>query len=229
MTEGIDYDKVIIVSRDDIILIEFLLLRLNELPTWTKKKHALLEVIKQRLAQLNAYTYLGASKNLNKIGDWECGSSFNGFFKGTPREGFGFFQLVVGYSKTSKSARNIALMADIDKDLPFSSELFRITNSVTYDIHALWVSSSFERRVFELLREKIKLVGYLEFGREDKGIGARWWGLEVVGEDKILMESLYQSLEGLAPDLIDVGGFDPEIKIHLIQPELLAIEIIDSQ
>ena len=37
MTEKIEYDKVVTVTRDDSILIEFLLCRLNEIPSWTKK------------------------------------------------------------------------------------------------------------------------------------------------------------------------------------------------
>jgi hypothetical protein len=35
------------------------------------------------------------------------------------------------------------------------------------------------------------------------------------------------SLEGISPDLMDVGGFYPTINIYLIQPEVLAIEVIN--
>ena len=66
----IDYDKVGIVSQNDSRLIEFLAYKLNEIPTWTKEKHALLDVINQRLSQLNAYTYEGKTKTLSKIGDF---------------------------------------------------------------------------------------------------------------------------------------------------------------
>ena len=223
----IDYDKVGIISRNDSILIEFLAYKLNEIPTWTKKKYALLEVIKQRLSQLNTYNYSGRAKNLSKIGDWECGSSHNGFFKNTPREGLGFFQLVMGYSKTNISERQISLIAFVDKDLPTSTELFRLGRSVTYDIHALWESRSFESKVFERIKDKILLSGHMALERRNEGHNASWSGLDVVGEEESLQESLYVSLEGISPDLMDVGGFYPTINIYLIQPELLAIEVIN--
>ena len=223
----IDYDKVGIVSQNDSRLIEFLAYKLNEIPTWTKKKYALLEVIKQRLSQLNTHNYSGRAKNLSKIGDWECGSSDNGFFKNTPREGLGFFQLVMGYSKTNISECQISLIAFVDKDLPTSTELFRLGRSVTYDIHALWESRSFESKVFERIKDKILLSGHIALERRNEGHNASWSGLDVVGEEESLQESLYVSLEGISPDLMNVGGFYPEIRIHLIQTELLAIEVIN--
>ena len=223
----IDYDKVGIVSQNDSRLIEFLAYKLNEIPTWTKKKYALLEVIKQRLSQLNTHNYSGRAKNLSKIGDWECGSSDNGFFKNTPREGLGFFQLVMGYSKTNISECQVSLIAFVDKDLPTSTELFRLGRSVTYDIHALWESRSFESKVFERIKDKILLSGHIALERRNEGHNASWSGLDVVGEEESLQESLYVSLEGISPDLMNVGGFYPEIRIHLIQTELLAIEVIN--
>ena len=98
-----------------------------------QKKHALLAVIKQRLTQLNAHTYFGRAKNLAKIGDWACGSSYHDFLKNTPLEGLGFFQLVIGYSKTNATKRQIAIIVYVDKDLPTSTELFRLAKFVTYD------------------------------------------------------------------------------------------------
>ena len=227
MIENIDYNKVVTVTRDDSRLIEFLLYRLNEIPSWTKKKRALLDVIKQRLSQLNAYIYLGKAKDLSIIGDWTCGSSYDDFLKNTPLEGMSFFQLVIGYSKTNASKRLIALIVHDDKDLPTSTELFRLGKLVTYDIHALWESRCFESEVFERIKGNIMSSGHIKLEREDSGIGATWRGLDVVGEEQSLQESLYVSLEGICPDLMDVGGLYPEINIHLIQSELLAIEVIN--
>lgn len=228
MIENIDYNKVVTVTRDDSRLIEFLLYRLNEIPSWTKKKRALLDVIKQRLSQLNAYIYLGKAKDLSIIGDWTCGSSYHDFLKNTPLEGMSFFQLVIGYSKTNASKRLIALIVHDDKDLPTSTELFRLGKLVTYDIHALWESRSFESEVFERIKSKIISSGYIKLEREDAVIGATWRGLDVIGEDESLQEAFSVSLESNCPDLMDVGGFYPTINIYLIQPELLAIEVINA-
>jgi hypothetical protein len=227
MTEKIEYNKVVAVTRDDSRLIEFLLYRLNEIPSWTKKKHALLDVIKQRLSQLNAYTYLGKAKNLCIIGDWTCGSSYHDFLKNTPLEGLNFYQLVIGYSNTKASKRQIALIVYDDKDLPTSTELFRLGKFVKYNIHALWESGYFESEVFLRIKSKIISSGYIKLEREDSGIGATWRGLDEVGEEESLQESLYVSLEGVSPDLMDVGGLYPEINMYLIQPELLAIEVVN--
>ena len=221
----IDYDKVVTVTRDDSILIEFLLYKLNEIPSWTKKKHALLDVIKQRLSQLKAYTYEGKTKTLSKIGDWSCGSSYSPFFKGTLLEGKGFFQIVTGYSKSQKSKMVIKLIAVIQQNT--CNKLFRLFHTVDYQIHALWEFRAFDKEVFRRIKDEILLSGPVELGREDAGMDASWWGLDVVGEEESLQESLYVSLEGVSPDLMNVGGFYPEIRIHLIQTELLAIEVIN--
>ena len=228
MIENIDYNKVVTVTRDDSGLIEFLLYRLNEIPSWTKKKRALLNVIKQRLSQLNAYTYSGKAKNLSIIGDWAYGSPNHDFLKNTPLEGHEFYQLVIGYSKRKTSKRQIALIVLNDKDVSASTELFRLFKLVKYSIHALLESGSFESEVFERIKGEIVSSGYIQLEREDSGIGTTWRGLDVVGEDESLQESLYVSLEGICPDLMDVGGFYPTINIYLIQPELLAIEVINS-
>ena len=221
----IDYDKVGIVSQNDSRLIEFLAYKLNEIPTWTKEKQALLDVINQRLSQLNAYTYEGKTKTLLKIGDWSCGSSYSPFFKGTLLEGKGFFQIVTGYSKSQKSKLVIKLIADIQQNT--CSELFRLFHTVDYQIHALWEFRAFDKEVFRRIKDEILLSGPVELGREDAGMDASWCGLDVVGEEESLQESLYVSLEGVSPDLMNVGGFYPEIRIHLIQTELLAIEVIN--
>ena len=221
----IDYDKVGIVSQNDSRLIEFLAYKLNEIPTWTKEKHALLDVINQRLSQLNAYTYEGKTKTLLKIGDWSCGSSYSPFIKGTLLEGKGFFQIVTGYSKSQKSKLVIKLIAVTQQNT--GSELFRLFHTVDYQIHALWEFRAFDKEVFRRIKDEILLSGPVELGREDAGMDASWWGLDVVGEEESLQESLYVSLEGVSPDLMNVGGFYPEIRIHLIQTELLAIEVIN--
>ena len=221
MIENIDYNKVVTVTKDDSGLIEFLLYRLNEIPSWTKKKYALLNIIKQRLSQLNAYTYSGKAKNLSTIGDWTYGSPNHDFLKNTPLEGHEFLQLVIGYSKINTSKRQIALIVLNDKDLSPSTDLLRLFKLVTYDFNAILESKVFDSEVFIKIKRVLEVNGFIEL-RGEKEV---WHGIEVLGENKLHQESCYKTLENNLFDGINVKVSFPDLKMYLLRKDLIAVDI----